>query len=534
MHVLRNWMGIYLEPAFDTMIAQAVLDENRSKALKDLAPLYLKIPADKFGQLFGKVTFDKVPILLNPHTRTGNLATMYATKDTELTYKLYQFQIHHLMRPQLKEIHDLYFGVEMPFMKVVADAEMRGVKLDKDYLVNNVAKKLHEELEELRQKIWSYTGEINLNSWQQKAEALYVKLKLPQVNKDKPKSTDKKTMKMLKKHHPVIALMMEYSEKNKLTTAFADKLPNMLVHGKVHTSFNSIGTKTGRMSSKSPNLQQIPAKVGGLIRNAFIAEDGRLLASIDFSQQELRVLAHVSKDPVLLEIYRTGKDVHSMTAVGMWNRKHPEEQVTYDQFQFGREVSELFRDSDGNIVDDRFTQEYVVHLIETAKLEQEVVDKEGLDGLRHWVELGYKFEKTRKEAKVVNFGIIYGMSDKGLADTLEISEEEAQVYIAGYFDAYPGVKRWMAEQKIQIMKQGFTKTMLGRKRRVQEEVNSGKNWMIGRGIRMGINAVIQGSSADMVKLASIKLQPLLKELDAHIVLWVHDKQNLSCINLSIC
>ena len=517
-HVLHNWMGIDVDCYFDTMIAQALLDENQSKALKDLAPKYLKIPADRFSVLFGKVTFDKVPIKLNPHTRTGNLAAYYAIKDTELTYKLYQFQMKFLNREMLSEIRSLLFDVEIPFVKIVAEAEQQGVRLDKDYLENVVAKQLHAELEELRQKIWAYTGKINLNSPIQKAEALYVKLKLPQVNKDKPKSTDKKTLKKLKKHHPVIQLLLDYSEKAKLTTAFADKLPKMIINGRIHTSFNTVGTKTGRMSSKDPNLQQIPARVGGLIRNAFIADEGRLLASIDFSQQELRVLTHVSKDPVLMDIYKSGKDVHSMTAVGMWNRSF-EDKVTYEDFEYRRNMYSLFQDKDGNFVDSLFTDEEHLNkwfnegLIRTKDPEQ----------LRKDAELGVQYEKFRKSAKTVNFGIIYGMSEKGLADTLEISEEEAKVYITGYFDAYPGVKRWMAEQTQLILHQGYSKTMLGRKRRVHEEVFSGKKWMIGRGIRMAINSIIQGSSADMVKLASIKLQPLLKELDVKIVLWVHDE-----------
>jgi DNA polymerase-1 len=277
------------------------------------------------------------------------------------------------------------------------------------------------------------------------------------------------------------------------------------------------------MSCNNPNLQQIPAKVGGLIRNAFIARKGRLLASCDFSQQELRVLAHVSQDETMLNIYRSGKDIHSMTATGMWNRKHPECPVTYDQFEFGRAVSDLFRDSDGNIVEDRFTDEYITHLVETGKIEADAAQHEGVCGLRRWADLGHDFEKTRKNAKVVNFGIIYGMQAPRLADTLEIPLEEAEQYVAGYFDAYPGVKKWMQEQREKMLKEKYTETMLGRKRRVYNEMNSGKMWMIESGWRMGINSVIQGSSADMVKLASIMLQPLLEELDAHIVLWVHDE-----------
>ncbi|ATO48551.1 DNA polymerase [Brevibacillus laterosporus] len=517
MHILWNWMRIRLVPWLDTMIGQAVLDENQSKALKDMAPFYLKVEADKFSTLFGKVTFDKIPIKLDPNTRTGCLAGYYAIKDTELTYRMAEFQGRALNRGNLKKLYDLFFDIEMPFLDIVWKAEQAGVLLDREYLVEKVAKDLHNELELLRQKIWSYTGEINLNSPVQLSEALYVKLGLPKVNKDKPTSTDKKTLKKLKKAHEVVGFLLEFREKVKLTTAFADKLPKSLVNGRVHTSFNPVGTKTGRMSCNTPNLQQIPAKVGGLIRNAFIADDGRLLASIDFSQQELRVLAHVSQDETLLKIYRDCLDVHSMTAVGMWNRNN--DSVTYDDFEYRRGMKELFLDPDGNLVEVKLMDaEYVRKLFNEEKIRTKDPETIRMD-----VELGIKYEKFRKDAKVVNFGIIYGMSEKGLAETLEITEEEAIEYIKGYFDAYPGVLKWMAEQRKLMNELQYTETMLGRKRRVYEEMQSGKKWLIGRGHRMGINAVIQGSSADMVKLASIKLQPLLEELDAKIVMWVHDE-----------
>ena len=523
MHVIRIWLDIYVMPYYDTMIGQALLDENQSKALKDIAPLYLKVEADKFGTLFGKITFNRVPILLNQFTKTGNLATYYATKDTELTYRMYEFQIKFLEKPALEKLYKLMFDIEIPFLKVVADAESLGVPLDSEYLKETVAKQLQKDVEELRQKIWAYTGEINLNSPPQLSEALYIKMKLPRVNQEKPNSTDKKTLKRLKKEHVIAGMLLDYREKVKLKTAFADKLPTMIVNGIIHTSFNTVGAKTGRMSSSNPNLQQIPAKVGGLIRNAFIAHKGRLLASCDFSQQELRVLAHVSQDKTMLDIYRSGKDIHSMTATGMWNRKHPEFVVTYDQFEFGRMCSDLFRDSDGKILDDRFTDEYLSHLVDTGKLGIDTLHIERAEGLRKWAEYGHEFEYTRKNAKVVNFGIIYGMQAPKLADTLEIPLAEAEQYVAGYFDAYPGVKKWMADQRANMLKVKYTETMLGRKRRVYSQMDSGTRWKIESGWRMGINSVIQGSSADMVKLASIKLQPLLAELDVKIVLWVHDE-----------
>lgn len=551
-HILWNWMGIKIVPYFDTMIAAGLLDENTSKALKDLAPIYLKVPADKYGSIFGKTTFDQVPIKLN-EDRTGNLASYYAIKDTELTYNLAKYFGGILERHHLRRIKSLFFDVEIPFLKIVIESERQGVKLDVDYLENNVAKQLNEEVEELRARIKHHLGDINLNSPAQLSEVLYNQLKLPRVNEKKPDSTDAKTLKKLRGHHEVIKYLIEYRGKVKLKTAFADKLPLNTVVGRVHTSFGTLGTKTGRMSCNSPNLQQIPARIGGLIRNAFVSDDGRLLASIDFSGQELRLLAHITQDATLLDIYANDGDVHSMTGVGMYNRqlkgrvkqlqnqlfdlangKDPhltadlqkslavqidelkDGEVTYDFFQYCREMSDLFQDEDGNLVDTRFTDYTFIR-------DKEILEHSNSIRLRKEAELGIKFEKMRKSAKTVNFGIIYGMSSLGLADILEITPAEADEYILGYFDAYPGVKAWMADKRLEMDKVEYTETMLGRKRRVYTELQSGKYWLIDRGYRMGINAIIQGSAADMTKLASIALQPLLKELDAKIVLWVHDE-----------
>lgn len=554
-HILYNWLGIDMNPYFDTMIAAGLLDENTSKALKDLAPLYLKVPADKYSTLFGKTTFDQIPIQLAPD-RSGNLASYYAIKDTELTYKLAEYFGKILGRHFLKKIKNLFYDVEMPFLRIVIRAERRGVRLDSDYLNNVVAKQLNEEVESLRIRIRSHLGDINLNSPAQLSDVLYNKLKLPRVNEKKPDSTDAKTLRKLKNAHEVIKYLIEYRGKVKLKTAFADKLPLSVVNGRVHTSFGTLGTKTGRMSCREPNLQQVPARIGGLIRNAFISDEGRLLASIDFSGQELRLLAHITQDKTLLDIYANDGDVHSMTGVGMYNRQlkgrilqlqdqlydlvHGKDphmsadiqkrisaeievlkngDVTYDTFQYCREMSGQFQDEDGNLVAERYHDTLFI----TKLHADNVINTLDPSELEKQAELGIKFEKIRKSAKTVNFGIIYGMSSLGLADTLEISVDEAEEYILGYFDAYPGVKQWMREMQESMALVEYTETMLGRKRRVYDEMRSGKYWLIERGYRMGINAIIQGSAADMTKLASIKLQPLLEELDVNIVLWVHDE-----------
>lgn len=518
MHVFRIWMGINVIPYFDTMIAQWLLDENQSKALKDIAPLYLKIEADKFSTLFGNVTFDRIPILLNPVTRTGCLAGYYAIKDTELTYKLYEFQMSHLTKPRLKDIYNLMFNVEMPFIPIVAEAEARGVKFDAEYMEKEVSPQLHQQLKEIQQKIYAYTGEINLNSPKQVAEALYNKLKLPQLNPKKPDSTDKKTLTKLKKYHEVASLLLEYRALAKLIDAFVDKLPKATINGRIHTNFATIGAVTGRMSSSDPNLQQIPAKVGNLIRNAFVADEGRLLASIDFSSQELRILTHITKDPVLMDIYLNDKDVHSMTGVTIYNKLY-NDNVTYEYFQYCRSLQDYFLNADGEIDEEKFSDEYLKSLYEQGiitSLDKETVRKD--------VENGILFEKIRKNyAKSVNFGVVYGITEKGLADNLDISEEEAKSFINSFFETYKSVKAWIKATEKQVLEKGYVTTLCGRKRRLYPYLQSGDKYKIQSAFRMACNFQIQGTAADMIKIASIKLQPLLKELDAHIVLFVHDE-----------
>ena len=398
IHVLHNWLGIDMKCYYDTLTAQALFDENKSKALKDLATDYLQKPSDTFGKIFGNTTFDKAPILMNKTTREGNLSSYYAIKDTELTYNLYEYQLHGFSQPNRENLLDLIFNLEMPFLEIVIKAERRGVKLDSNYLNNTVGTKLNEDIETLRMKIWDiFKKQINLNSPAQVAECLFIDLKLPSLNPSKPLSTDKKILSKLIKHHPVIPLICEYKEKTKLKTAFVTKLPNATVKGRVHTSFNTTGTVTGRMSSSSPNLQQIPARVGGLIRNAFISDENRLLASIDFSQQELRVLAHVSDDPVLLDIYKTGRDVHSMTGLGMWNKKY-NESVSYEDFEYRRGMFELFQDKDKNFIEEKFQDtSYTDKLLKEGKIRSTDIEE-----LKKDAELGVKYEKSRKSAKTVN------------------------------------------------------------------------------------------------------------------------------------
>lgn len=567
LHVFRRWLGIQFRVDWDSFIVSALLNENDEKALKvqvkylrkmmihttegtqwrvvpklkkytDLAgyrgrmtaemiedighhnlPVdvtsigFEDIKADKYAALFGKVPFNQVPM---------NLAAYYAILDTVYTYWLVKFQEYQLGRKELAEIEKIYREIELPLLHILADAEFDGIPLDENYLVNEVGKKLEGELEDLKKAIFKHLGRvINLNAPQQLANSLFNKpddpvwagLGIREIKiKDKKtqqmrRSTDgKKVLAKLKKDHEVIPMVIDYKKKSKLYTAFVTKLPKSLREGRVHCSFNQVGTKTGRMSCSGPNLQQIPASVGPLIRSAFMADDGHLLVSIDFSGQELRWLAFFSKDPVLLKAFREGRDIHSTTAVSVWNVQHSDNQITYEYFQECREVYDKFTDKNGKYIEP--TEEF---------------NGRSVKELKAMYKDGKEFDKARKSAKVINFGIVYGMSEIALGDTLDVSTDEAKVFMNAYFAAYPGVKKWMDDTKKFVRINKFARTYLGRKRRLHEEMNSGVFWMEQKALRMGPNHEIQGSSADQVKKAMVDLQPLLKELDAKILLQVHDE-----------
>jgi len=519
-HVLHNWMSIDVTAYFDTSVAQGLLDETVPRSLKDLATRYLKIPADKFSTIFGASTkFSTVPILLDPRTRTGNISTYYAAKDAELTFKLYKFQSNYLFREDFKDLHNLMFNLEMPVADIMYRAEQRGVAFDTNYMVNEVSPKLHKELAELEESISNYVGDINLNSPKQLSEKLYGDLKLPRLNKKKPNSTDKKTLKKLVEHHPIASLLLRYRSLSKLTSSFADKLPGEVIDGVVHGSFNPLGTRTGRFSSSNPNLQQIPSNIGPLIRSAFVARPGRLLVSADFSGQEMRWLAHVSQDPTLLDIFISSKDAHSMTATTIWNMKNPDDLVTYEEFMRCREVYPTFTDRNGEIDEGKLADP---DLISRSIKEGLIKDKDPVN-IRADILRGKAMDKVRKKAKTVNFGVVYGIQEQGLSDQLEITEIEAKEYIEAFFETYPVAHAWMESVKRDIDYRHYITTHLGRKRRLYNEMRSGQQWLIESAYRKGINAIIQGSSADQTKLAMVALQPLLEELDGLIVLQVHDE-----------
>jgi DNA polymerase I len=510
-HILLNQLGIRLKPYADTMILAMLLDENRPASLKELSGIYLKQRADKFNTLFGKITFDNVPILMG-RGREGNLASYYAIKDTEMTLRLYEFFIQALNNPKLEKIKKIFFEVEMPLNEIIFESEQHGILFDSNYMNEFVKEDIEGKLKILDESIRGVAGDINLKSPAQLSKVLYEDLGIKQIN---GKSTDKTTLNKLKGEHKVIEDILQYRKLIKLYDAFIEKLPADLINGRIHPSFNQIRCVSGRMSCSKPNMQQIPS--GNLIRNSFIADEGRLLASIDYSSQEIRMLTHFSQDPILIDVFKTGKDLHSILGVKIWNNHN--EHVTYEYFIYCREIVDYFKDADGNLLEQKFQDTgYVESLFNEGKIQSKDPKVLKDDCIR-----GKQFEKMRKFAKATTFGVIYGISKKGLSELLEMGEREAQEMIDNFFGLYKGVDRWIKKVHRDLKKNKFTETILGRKRRLYEDINSGENHRIGKAQRQGVNSIIQGSSADSLKVAVVKLQPLLKELGAKIVMYIHDE-----------
>jgi DNA polymerase I len=446
----------------DTRIMAMALDENRDHRLKNLLTDWLKQPSDNFDELFPNVQFNEVPL---------DVALPYAAGDTEKTLALYDWMMRHLNTDKLADIRRLIFDIEMPVCRQFIKSDIRGIKFDVEHAAELDAKLAVEEAELLKKITELFGEEINVNSPAQLSKKLFVDLKLTDHGKG---STNSRFIKKLKREHPVIPLLIEYKEIGKLRSSFTQKLPKDVKHdGKIHPWHNSWGAATGRFTCKDPNTQQIPAKRPE-IRHLFLTTGpDRILVSIDYSQIELRVLAHMANETVLIEAFEKGQDIHSTTAALISG-------YTYEEIESNKDV----------------------------------------DGSPH--------QKYRKQAKVVNFGIVYGMAAGKLGDTLEIPKKDAQKIIDDYFKGYPGIKRYMDEQHRQVRKQGFVTDIFGRKRRLHSEVKSRDRWKILSAERMAGNFPIQASAGSILKKAIVDLQPVLPKYDSYILLQCHDELILDC------
>ncbi|OGF44636.1 MAG: DNA polymerase I [Candidatus Firestonebacteria bacterium RIFOXYC2_FULL_39_67] len=363
----------------------------------------------------------------------------------------------------------LFENIEMPLVPVLASMEKAGIKLDLPYL-KKLSVEIEKKLEGLVKNIYELAGgEFNINSPQQLGKILFEKLKLPVIKKTKTgASTDVEVLEELSGKSPLPAFLLEYRQLTKLKNTYIDALPLLAdKENKIHTSFDQTGTATGRLSSLNPNIQNIPVRteIGKEIRRAFIAsEKGWKIISADYSQIELRILAHFSGDANLLDAFKKDEDVHSRTA------------------------SEIFN-----------------------------MEKAAVTG------------DERRIAKTVNFGIIYGISAFGLAKQLKISRTEAQKYIDSYLKNYTGVEKFIKDSKEKARKSGFVETLLGRKRYIPDIDSSNKNTRE-FAERVAINAPIQGSASDIIKLAMVKLYCIMKKEDfkGRLLLQVHDELILEC------
>ena len=358
----------------------------------------------------------------------------------------------------------LYREIEMPLVPVLARMEMHGVRVDVG-LLGEIASELEREMRGLEGEIHDLAeGPFNINSPQQLAEVLFERLKLPVVRKTKTGySTDMEVLQELSKGHPLPAKVLEYRSLAKLKSTYVDALPQ-LVHpdtGRIHTSFNQTVTATGRLSSSEPNLQNIPirSQIGQRIRAAFIPQEGWRFFSADYSQVELRILAHLSKDPILMEAFHRDEDVHARTAAEI----------------FGVPPQEIS-------------------------------------------------SQMRREAKVINFGIVYGMTSYGLSRELDVEPKVAQAYIEGYFQRYTGVRDFIERVLEEARERGYVETLAGR-RRYLPEIKSSNNTARKFAERTAINTPIQGTAADMIKKAMIRIQERLdaKQLSARMLIQVHDE-----------
>ncbi|MFA5499828.1 MAG: DNA polymerase I, partial [Candidatus Omnitrophota bacterium] len=364
-----------------------------------------------------------------------------------------------------KDLDSLFYDVEMPLIEVLAQMEMDGVSIDSAYL-KELSVEMEKKLERLTKKIYEFAeGEFNINSPKQLSAILFDKLKLPIIKRTKTGiSTDEDVLTRLASKHPLPEKLLEYRELSKLKSTYVDNLPSLInpATGKLHTSFNQTVTATGRLSSSGPNLQNIPIKTeeGRKIRKAFISSgENSILLSADYSQIELRVLAHFANDKNLIKAFKEGLDIHSFTASLVFGVK--EADVTSDM---------------------------------------------------------------RGMAKTVNFGIIYGMSPYGLSQSLGIEVDKAKEFIDAYFERYPSVKQFMEEILEEAREKGYVTTILGRRRYIPE-INSPDMRMRQFAERTAINTPIQGSAADIIKVAMIAIhEKLMKnKLSSRMIMQVHDE-----------
>jgi DNA polymerase-1 len=457
-HIFANH-GVQLAGIMhDTILQSYVYESHKPHNMDNLALRHLGIKTISYEEVCGKgvsqITFDQVNLAQ---------ATQYAAEDADITLRLHQYLWPLIEKDE--KLRFVYEQLELPTMRVLGIMETNGILIDTQKLAQQ-GQVVGRRMLELETEIFALAGQpFNIQSPKQIGEILFTIQKLPVIKKTPggAPSTDEEVLQKLSEDYPLPARILDYRSLAKLQSTYIEKLPKMMNPGtgRVHTNYAQSVAATGRLASNEPNLQNIPIRTqeGRKVREAFIARSGCKLLSADYSQIELRIMAHIAQDPQLLEAFATGKDIHQATA------------------------AEIFGIT-----------------LEDVSSEQ------------------------RRYAKVINFGLIYGMSAYGLASNLGIERAAAQSYIDKYFGRYPGVAKYMAQTRITAKEQGFVETVFGR-RLWLPEIHS-TNGMRRQGAeRAAINAPMQGTAADLIKLSMIAVQAWLEEenLKTKLLLQVHDE-----------
>jgi DNA polymerase I len=455
--VLSNY-GINVEGAvFDSMIASYIIRADGKHNMDDVAAEYLNYKTVSYSDLVGTGKERK-------HIRDISLQSLsdYSCEDSDITYRFYEIFQKKLLGLGMTELCE---KVEFPLVSVLARMERAGVSIDVGHL-SNMSKELEKNLEKLTKEIHKTAGvSFNINSTQQLAEILFNNLKLKSVRKTKTGfSTDVAVLETLRGSHPIIEMLLDFRQSTKLKSTYIDALPKLInpKTGRVHTSFNQTVTTTGRLSSSDPNIQNIPIRteIGRSIRKAFIPGNAEsLILSADYSQIELRVMAHISGDEGLTQAFNNHEDIHATTAAKV----------------FGVSPNDVTRD-------------------------------------------------MRRKAKEINFGIMYGIGAYGLANRLEISQNEGKEIIVRYFARFPKVQQYINDTISKVRKDGYVSTLLGRRRYIPDIRSNNQN-IRQNAERQAINMPIQGTAADMIKLAMVHIDTAFKKqkLSSLMLLQVHDE-----------
>ena len=453
----------------DCMIAHYLLQPELKHGMDYLAEVYLNYETIHYEDLVGskgkkQLTLESVEV---------EKVCDYAAEDADITLQLWNILSEKIQQEKLEH---LFYNIEMPLMKCLAKMELNGVRIDSNAL-NASADKLREEILNIQNEVTQMAGEeFNLSSAKQVGEILFDKLKIVEKAK-KTKTgqyvTSEEVLESLSSKHPIVKKILEYRGIKKLLSTYVEALPELVNHktGKIHTSYNQTVTATGRLSSSNPNLQNIPIRyeMGKEIRRAFIPDEGHVFFSADYSQIELRIMAHLSGDENMVNAFNAGEDIHTATSAKI----------------YGVEISEVTKD-------------------------------------------------MRRNAKTANFGIIYGISAFGLSERLGISRTEAKTLIEGYFKTYPQVQEYITNSINKAKENGYVETIFGRKRYLSD-INSHNSVVRSFAERNAVNAPIQGSAADIIKIAMVNINRRFEKenIQSQMILQVHDELNFNVLESEI-